>query len=92
MKAKVVKSPLGKLPFSEYLRQTAPALKELIALEEQREKQAATIYKKYIQYRMQQGDKRSCMDFREFCDFRFDLDNVDVPVAYEEDEEKRRHR
>ncbi len=88
MMEKLKKSPLGKIPFSEFLEEIAPEQKELIAIEKQREKQAETIYKKYIKHRLAGAN----IGFREYCNMFYSDLSVELPVAHEEEEAQRSKR
>jgi hypothetical protein len=82
MVEKVKNSDLGKLSFSEYLREVAPDLDQLIELEQIREKRAETVFKQYLKYYASVQDKSSVMKFSEFASVRFGLESSDLPFEY----------
>lgn len=82
---KVKESALGKISFSEYLKIEAPYLKDLIEIEEKREEMAKTLYKDYIKYLASLEDKKGAMSFNEFCQRKYSIDNVEVPIEFEEE-------
>lgn len=90
MLEKMKKTDLGKLKFSEYLEETAPFLTDLIAIEQEREARAATVYKLYLQYLVTVPDKNNAMKFSEFAQVRFGFEPVDIPVEYDEMEAQRK--
>lgn len=90
MVEKMKKTDLGKLKFSEYLEETAPFLTDLIAIEQEREASAATVYKLYLQYLVTVPNKNNAMSFSEFANVRFGFEPVDIPVEYDEMEAQRK--
>ena len=90
MVEKMKKTDLGKLKFSEYLEETAPFLTDLIAIEQEREARAATVYKLYLQYLVTVPNKNNAMSFNEFAQVRFGFEPVDIPVEYDEMEAQRK--
>lgn len=85
MKEKVLGSDLGKLSFSLYLESVAPHLKELINIEKERESLARTIYKEYLLYYSSLENKKNAINFYDFTKANYQMENVDIPVEYEEE-------
>ena len=85
MREKVKKSELGELSFSAYLEKVAPYLTELIEIEKTRESLAKTIYKDYLKYYALLKDKNSSLSFEEFAEKRYGVENIDVPMEYDEE-------
>lgn len=90
MVEKVKHSKLGELKFSEYLKEVAPELEELIEIEEKREARAHTVFKLYIKYLASLENKASAMRFSEFAKLRYGLKADDLPFEYSDEEVKRR--
>lgn len=84
MVEKVKNTDLGKMPFSEYLKVTRPNSRELIEIEQSRENMANNIYDKYLKYYELLEDKTSAMSFEQFANNKYGVENVDIPLAYEE--------
>lgn len=70
-----------KIEYSEYLKRIG-ASKELIELEEQREKRNTFIYVKYIEFILLH--EKSNIKFEEFCRVYYQLNNVDIPLNAKE--------
>ena len=90
MVEKVKHSRLGELKFSEYLKEVAPELEELIKIEEKREARAQTVFKLYVKYLASLEDKKSAMRFSEFARLRHGLETDDLPFEYSDEEVKKR--
>ena len=90
MVEKVKHSRLGELKFSEYLKEVAPELVELIKIEERREARAQTVFKLYVKYLASLEDKKSAMKFSEFARLRHGLETDDLPFEYSDEEVKKR--
>lgn len=73
-----------EMSFSDYLIEKRPDLTELIEVEIRREKLATTIYKEYLVYFASVQDKRFADSFERFAQERYKVDNIDIPVEYEE--------
>lgn len=87
MKEKVLGSDLGKLSFSQYLESVAPHLKELIKVEKERELLARTIYKDYLKYYSSLENKKDAISFYDFANSNYQVENIDIPIEYEEEYE-----
>ena len=85
MREKVLESNLGKLPFSEYLKEVAPRAKQLISIEKEREAFARNIYREYIIYYSSLEDKKQAISFEKFAYKTFNTDKIDIPVEKEEE-------
>lgn len=85
MREKVLNSDLGKLSFSAYLESVAPHLTELINIEKERERLARTIYKDYLKYYSSLENKEYAVDFYEFAENNYGINNVDVPIEHDEE-------
>ena len=84
MVEKVKNTDLGKMPFSEYLKVTRPNSRELIEIEQSRENMANIIYDEYLKYYELLDDKTTAMSFEQFANNKYGVENVDIPIAYEE--------
>lgn len=84
MVEKVKNTDLGKMPFSEYLKVTRPNSRELIEIEQSRENMANIIYDEYLKYYELLDDKTSAMSFEQFANKKYGVENVDIPLVYEE--------
>ena len=85
MREKVIGSDLGKISFSQYLEAVAPYLTELIEFEKQREKQSRNIYRNYVRYYASLTDKTQALTFEQYANENYGIDNIDVPIEYEEE-------
>ena len=92
MREKVIGSELGKLSFSQYLEKEAPYLTELIKIEKEREKQARNIYREYIRYYASLEEKEYALSFEQFANKNYGIENIDVPVEYEEEYKEMRRK
>ena len=81
---KVKNTDLGKMSFSEYLKTTKPNSRELIEIEQSRENMANIIYNEYLKYYELLDDKTTAMSFEQFAYNKYGVENVDIPLSYEE--------
>ena len=89
---KVMGTELGKISFSQYLQKVDPSLTELIKIEKEREKQARNIYVLYIKYYISLQEKSTALSFEDFASENYNIDNIDIPVEYEEEYERIRKK
>lgn len=82
---KVKNTPLGNLRYSEFLERVCPQLREYIELERSREQRAATVYKKYLQYRASLVDKSKAMKFSDYAVIYYNFQLSDIPLEYSDD-------
>ena len=87
---KVKNTPLGNMPFSEFLKQTRPNFTQLIELEQARENMTNIIYDNYLEYCELLKDKTTAISFEQFAHDRYNIDNIDIPINYEETKETRK--
>lgn len=85
MRAKAINSEYRKLKYYEYLELTHPELGEYIEVEKAKEKRAATIYGKYLQYRAALPNKENAMSFKQFALEMYNLESYDIPTEYLEE-------
>ena len=82
-------NPDSKCKFSSFLQQNHPDEIELIKIEQEKEKQANTVYKEYIIYKASQEDKNNCISFKDYVNSKYMEFNIDIDSVDLENESKR---
>lgn len=88
MRAKLTNPEYSTLKYSEYLELKHPELEEYINIEKEKEKRAATIYGKYLQYRATFSNKKDALSFKQFALQMYNLESYDIPNEYLEESSK----